>query len=146
VDDQEYERLKMTAYQIIKESKNVDQLKQALAFILPVAHQMDIDETAKVLGFSNNWVSQLRSRFVHGKPLKHGARGGRHHAVMSVEQERQFVVQYREKHSLHQQHIDAKSLKAALEDHLGKSISTSYVYSFIRRNKQLLQPASLSAV
>ena len=77
VDDQEYEKLKITAYQIIKESKNVDQLKQALAFILPTAHQMDIDETAKILGFSNNWVSQLRSRFLHGKPLKHASRGGR---------------------------------------------------------------------
>jgi len=138
VDDQEYEKLKITAYQIIKESKNVDQIKQALAFILPTAHQMDIDETAKVLGFSNNWVSQLRSRFLHGKPLKHASRGGRHHVVMSAEQEVQFVAQFREKYQLNNE-IDAKVLKEELEKYLAKKISTSYVYTFIRRHKSLLK-------
>ncbi|MBF4991294.1 hypothetical protein [Methylophilus sp. QUAN] len=138
VDDQEYEKLKITAYQIIKESKNVDQIKQALAFILPTAHQMDIDETAKVLGFSNNWVSQLRSRFLHGKPLKHASRGGRHHVVMSAEQEIQFVAQFREKYQLNNE-IDAKVLKEELEKYLAKKISTSYVYTFIRRHKSLLK-------
>ncbi|WP_047517100.1 MULTISPECIES: hypothetical protein [unclassified Methylophilus] len=139
VDDQEYEKLKITAYQIIKESKNVDQIKQALAFILPTAHQMAIDETAKVLGFSNNWVSQLRSRFLHGKPLKHASRGGRHHVVMSAEKEVQFVTRFREKYPLNNE-IDAKVLKQELEQYLTKKISTSYVYSFIRRNKALLKP------
>lgn len=138
VDDQEYEKLKITAYQIIKESKNVDQLKQALAFILPTAHQMDIDETAKILGFSNNWVSQLRSRFLHGKPLKHASRGGRHHVVMSIEQEVQFIAQLKEKYPLNNE-IEAKFLKEELEQYLAKKISTSYVYSFIRRNKGLLK-------
>ncbi|MGP1717559.1 MAG: hypothetical protein ACTS9Y_10315 [Methylophilus sp.] len=123
----------------------MDQLKQALAFILPVAHQMDIDETAKVLGFSNNWVSQLRSRFVHGKPLKHASRGGRHHVVMSVEQERLFIAHYKEAQPLNG-HVDAKLLKESLEKYLGKSISTSYVYSFIRRNKALLSQVSVNAL
>jgi transposase len=137
VDDQEYQRLKITAYKIIKESKNVDHIKQALAFILPVEHHMDIDETAKVLGFSNNWVSQLRSRFLNGKPLKHSSRGGRHHVVMSMEQEAGFIKDFKNKY-LSNDGVNAKTLKEELEKYLGKQISTSYVYGFIRRNKALI--------
>lgn len=139
MDDQEYEKLKISAYHIIKVSKDVEQVKQALAFILPIAHEMDINETAKVLGFSSNWVSQLRSRFLKGEPLKHASRGGRRHEVMSAEQELKFVEIFRAKYPIYQD-IDAKLLKDVLEDYLGKEISTSYVYGFIKRNINHLNP------
>lgn len=55
------------ARRAIAAATTVEQLRQAQAVVLPLDHGLSLEATAKVLGLSVGWTSQLRNAFIRGE-------------------------------------------------------------------------------
>ena len=68
-----------SALEVIANAVTVEQMRQALAVVLPLRFGMTLEQTAQIAGVSVGWASRLRNRFILGKPVGDGsvpARGG----------------------------------------------------------------------
>jgi len=124
------------ATEALARAQTAQELRQALAVVLPLAHGLSLQETAQAIGRSLAWTCRARSCFLAGQPIAggpHAARGGRRNHHMSEEQEREALAPHLERERLGGTLVVAE-LKAQLEAMLGKSIALSTVYGLLRRH------------
>ena len=123
------------AYEAIAAARTVEQLRMAQAVVLPLVYGLNIKDTARVLGVSPGWVSQLRGRFLRGERIAADAvpRGGRYHAYQGKQEEAEFLQPYLES-ARQGGMLTVPPLKVALEERLGRSIALSTVYRMLHRH------------
>jgi transposase len=80
-------------------AKTANQLRQALAVVLPLELGLSMEQTARMLGVSVGWACQLRTRFIRngGRLDEDGPRrGGRRRENLSPEEEAAFLAPFLE--------------------------------------------------
>lgn len=76
------------AHQILKETSDIEELRAAQAYLLPLAG-LTLDQTALMLGRDRYWISRTRNRFIRGQKLL--THGGRRQSLVPGDQELALV-------------------------------------------------------
>ena len=124
------------AQEMILRAKTIDELRQAQAVVLPLAHGLSLEETARVIGRSTGWVCQLRNRFLAGETVGDGQRerpGGRRRENLSRAREKEVLAPFLER-ARNGGILAVPQIKAELEAALGRRMALSSVYNLLHRN------------
>lgn len=124
------------AHEAIAQARTVEQLRQAQAVALPLAHGLSLKETAQVIGCSVGWTCRLRGRFLAGEVVGDGQRpprGGRRNQLMSEEQERLVLEPFLQR-ARNGGILVVGQIKAELEQALGRTMALSTVYKLLHRH------------
>ena len=120
----------------IAAATTVEQLRQAQALVLPLEHGLSLEATARMIGLSVGWTSRLRNAFLRGEVVGDGstpARGGRHHANFTPEQERELLKPVLDRARTGGVLV-VPDLKPILEAALGRPMALSTVYNLLHRH------------
>ena len=124
------------AQEMILRAKTIDELRQAQAVVLPLAHGLSLAQTARVIGRSVVWTCRLRNRFFAGETVGDGQRerpGGRRRENLSVERERELLEPFLDR-ARNGGILVVPQIKAELEAALGRTIALSSVYNLLHRH------------
>ena len=124
------------AQEMILRAKTIDELRQAQAVVLPLAHGLSLAETARAIGRSVAWTCRLRNRFLAGETVGDGQRqrpGGRRRENLSVEREREVLAPFLER-ARNGGILVVPQIKGELEASLGREMALSSVYNLLHRH------------
>ena len=124
------------AQEMILRAKTIDELRQAQAVVLPLAHGLSLQQTAQVIGRSVAWTCRLRNRFLGGETVGDGQRqrpGGRRRQNLSIEREAQVLAPFLER-ARSGGILVVPQIKAELEGALGREMALSSVYNLLHRH------------
>jgi transposase len=118
-----------------KEKWSGFEFQRFLCVWLRAESKMSTDEIARTIGWHVNTVRFTQKDFINrGIPaLIESKRGGRHHSLMTEQEEEAFLsgfVEAGSKGSI----LTAGSLKEALEGRLGRKVHTATVYRILHRH------------
>ena len=124
------------AKRLAAKAKSVEDLRCAQAVLLPAVLGATLEQTAAVLGVGRATVGRCQAKV--RRHLTHPAQmdpqwGGRRHAAMSVEEEREFLLPWAEQAADGGMLIVAP-LRAALAQRLGRPVTHSVVYRLLARH------------
>ena len=121
------------ARELLEKAKTANEIRICQAVIFPL-EGLTLKQTAEKLGRSVKWVSHNRSAFIrtNGFPVRPG-RGGRHHANMTKEEEREFLDSFTEE-AKNGKLTAVTEIHIALEQHLGRHVPRSSIYNLLHRN------------
>jgi transposase len=125
-----------SALEVIANAVTVEQMRQALAVVLPLRFGMTLEQTAQIVGVSVGWASRLRNRFILGKPVGDGsvpARGGRRNQNFTIEEEAALLKPFLQQAS-EGGILVVGQIKPALEEALARPMSLSAVYTLLHRH------------
>lgn len=117
-------------------AKTVNELRQAQAVVFPLELGLSLEQTAELIGVSEGWACQLRTRFIHnGGQLDEAGpgRGGRRRENLSPEEEVEFLSPFLDK-AKSGGILVASEIKPALEERLGRTVSLASVYNLLHRH------------
>ena len=114
-------------------AKTISELRMAQALLMPLKFGLSLDDTSMALGLSKSWTLRLRQRFGRiqsGQEQPKTQQGLRNRARMTLEEEAALLAPYLD---LARQGgvIIVPSLKAKLEESLGRSVALSTVYGML---------------
>ena len=120
---------------LLSGSKNLEDLHMAQAILLPHRQRMSFAQTANLLGVCPRSISRLRHRLQLKRKGEYAGdrRGGRQPENMSLEQEKSFLGQWRQR-AASGQIVLACEMRQALAAQLGRRVCESYVYGLLARN------------
>jgi transposase len=126
------------AHRVVHETRDVSVLRQALSIVLPAEFGSTLEQTARVLGVGRATVARLQHRFRNASrgrlvPAARAAWGGRRRALMTDEQERQFLAPWIEL-AKKGQVLVLSPIRAALAQHLGRPVAVTVVYRLLARH------------
>jgi transposase len=122
------------ALEILAKTKSLEQYRQAQAVVLPLCHGLSLEETARALGLTPRWVSQLRNRFIAGARVSETSpRGGRHHAYLTEQEEAELLRPFIEE-AARGGILVVDQIKAHLETRLDRPWALSSVYALLHRH------------
>ena len=125
------------AREAARQTGNLDEYKQALAMSLPIDLGLTLEQTGRTLGVSRATVHRLQTKFrkrrVKGAALHKSSWGGRRRALMSIEEERDFIRPWAEQ-SKTGGVLVVSPIRAALSQKLGRPVAASVVYRFLARH------------
>lgn len=124
------------AQEMILRAETIEELRQAQAVVLPLAHGLSLEETAKAIGRSVAWTCRLRNRFLAGETVGDGQRqrpGGRRRQNLSLERESEVLAPFLER-ARDGGILVVPQIKAELEGALGRRIALSSVYNLLHRH------------
>ena len=124
------------AQEMIVRAKTIEELRQAQAVVLPLAHGLSLEETAKAIGRSVAWTCRLRNRFLAGETVGDGQRqrpGGRRRQNLSIERETQVLAPFLDR-AQNGGILVVPQIKAELEAALGRTMALSSVYNLLHRH------------
>jgi transposase len=130
------ERSISSARQVVQQTQNVREFRQALAVLLPAELNASLEQTARLLGVGRATVPRLQSGFRRRSDANDSVRkgwGGRRRTLMSEEEEREFLRPWMEK-ALTGGVLVLSPIRAALSQRLGRKVATSVVYRFLERH------------
>lgn len=128
-------QLVAAARQVVRHTQDIRELRQALAVLLPAELHASLEQTARVLGVGRATVPRLQSGFRQRRRSGDGGGqgwGGRRRALMSAEEEREFLRPWAE-HAQAGGVVVVSPIRAALAQHLGRKVAASVVYRFLTR-------------
>jgi transposase len=117
-------------------AKTASQLRQAQAVVLPLELGISMEQTARMLGVSEGWACQLRTRFIRngGRLDEEGpGRGGRRRANLSREEETDFLAPFLEQAKAGGILVVGE-IKQALDRRLGRETALASVYNLLHRH------------
>lgn len=124
------------ALHLIQTAATVKQLRQGQAMLLPALTGVTMATTAKLLGVNRDRVFALRRDFrkAGNAPSVVGRerRGGRRHAILSLEEERLFIQRWHQDHK--EGVVEIAEVHAALEEKIGRSVSRPTVLRLVKRH------------
>lgn len=129
----------LRAREVVRKAKVITELRQALAILLPADCGCTLEKTAAVLGVSRAAVPRLqagfRERFLSSSPIawKGYGWGGRRRALMSIEQEREFLKPWAEQ-AEKGQILVVSPIRAALAQRIGHTVAATVVYRLLDRH------------
>ena len=124
------------AEQVVKVTRDAQELRQAQAVLLPVRHGLSLEETGRVTGRSKATVTRMlaESRRRIEEPSRPRPRwGGRRRQNMNPEQERSFLEPFlstAERGGI----LVVAPIKAAYEKAVGRGVPDSTVYRLLARH------------
>lgn len=125
------------AKMLVAEAKDMEALRSAQAVLLPAMLGATLEQTAALLGVGRATVNRLQQglRRRCGEPGEPDAagHGGRRHALMTTEEERQFLLPWAQGASTGNMLV-VSPLRAALSQRLGRRVSASVVYRMLARH------------
>jgi transposase len=124
------------AQEVVRKTKDADILRQALAILLPAKLGGTLEQTAQVLGVGRATIPRLQARFRrHCRTVAPLPRrwGGRRRAMMSEEQEREFLDPWIEQAKAGGVLV-VSPIRAALAQRLGRHVAASVVYKLLARH------------
>ena len=124
------------ARQVVARTADIEQLRAAQAVLLPAVASATLEQTAAILGVGRATVARLQQRF--GQSVRPAARrprcwGGRRKALLSVEQEAQFLVPWAEQ-AKQAGVLVLSPIRAALAQCLGRPVAASVVWRLLARH------------
>lgn len=125
-----------SARELLASTHSAEQLRQALAVVLPLDYGLSLKQTAQVIGRSPTWTCRLRNRFLAGEVAGDGqrpTRGGRRHQNMTSEQERNVLAPFLDR-ARTGGILVVGQLKGELEAALGRPMALSSVYNLLHRH------------
>ena len=117
-------------------AKTIEELRQAQAVVLPLAHGLSIEQTAKAIGRSVAWTCRLRNRFLAGETVGDGQRqrpGGRRRQNLSIERETEVLAPFLDR-ARNGGILVVPQIKAELEAAMGRAMALSSVYNLLHRH------------
>jgi transposase len=132
IDEQAVER----ARQVRARTKDANELREALAILLPAEWGSTLEETAAFLGVSRATVPRLQATFktrCQAMPTPREHWGGRRRALMTVEEEQEFLKPWEER-AKEGCVLVVSPIRAALAQRLGRPVAASVVYRFLARH------------
>ena len=123
------------AEQLVKHSSDAQEMRRALAVLLPAQHGLTLEETGRAIGRSRASVARMRAEFGQGleEPERpRPRRGGRRREYMSVEQETAFVAPFFTQ-AKRGGILVVAPVKAAYELAIGRKVPDSTVYRLLAR-------------
>ena len=123
------------ARRVVARTTDVQQLRAAQAVLLPALASATLEQTAAILGVGRATVVRLQQRF--GQSVRPAARrprwGGRRKALLSVEQEAQFLAPWAEQ-AKQAGVLVLSPIRAALAQRLGRPGAASVVWRLLARH------------
>jgi transposase len=123
------------ARKIVAHTTDVQQLRAAQAVLLPALASATLEQTAAILGVGRATVARLQQRF--GQSVRPAAKrprwGGRRKALLSVEQEAQFLAPWAEQ-AKQAGVLVLSPIRAALAQRLGRPVAASVVWRLLARH------------
>jgi transposase len=130
-------KLVMQAHQVARQTESLDEYKQALAISLPADLDVTLEQTGQTLGVSRATVHRLQTRFKNrrgdGAVPHKSSWGGRRRALLSIEEERDFIKPWAEQAKTGGVLV-VSPIRAALSQRLGRPVAASVVYRFLARH------------
>ena len=130
------EQLIESARQVVRQTQNVREFRQALAVLLPAELNATLEQTARVLGVGRATVPRLQSACRRRGDTRDGTRkswGGRRRELMSKEEEKEFLLPWAEQAQTGGV-VVSSPIRAALAQRLGrKKVAASVVYRLLKR-------------
>lgn len=124
------------ARQVTRRTRNLDEYRAAMAVLLPADFKATLEQTAQLLGVGRATVHRLQSRFRscrHDGGQKRSSWGGRRHALLSSEDEREFLKPWAEQAKAGGVLV-MSPMRAALAQRVGHPVASSVVYRFLARH------------
>lgn len=122
---------------VVNQAQDIQQLRMAQAVLLPALAQMTLEQTATFLGVGRATVARLQCRLRQHEGDAEAQLppwGGRRRALMSVEEEQQFLAAWRPK-AEQGELVVLTPLREALEKKLGRRVKASVVYRLLQRHQ-----------
>jgi len=124
------------AKEALAKAKNVDELRELQAVVLPLEMNLSLEQTATAIGRSVRWTSKVRNEFIQaggpqfpGKPGK----GGRRRQNLSPEAEREFLEPFFQK-ARQGGILVVSEIHQALQQKLGRKVALSSTYNLLHRH------------
>ena len=130
------QQLVESARQVVRQTQDIRELRQALAVLLPVELNASLEQTARALGVGRATVPRLQCGFRQRCHSSDGVRkswGGRRRALMSTEEELDFLRPWAEQ-AQSGGVLVLSPIRAALAQQLGRKVAASVVYRFLARH------------
>ena len=124
------------AQEIAAAAKDLNMLRSAQAVLLPALLNATLEQTAALLGVSRATVPRLQNglrRRCAQPGIAAPVRGGRRHALMTPEEEREFLAPWAQMASAGNMLV-VSPLRAALSQKLGRTVRASVVYRLLERH------------
>jgi transposase len=123
------------ARQVVARTADIEQLRAAQAVLLPAVASATLEQTAAILGVGRATVVRLQHRFSQsvGPATKRPRWGGRRKALLSVEQEAQFLAPWAEQ-AKEASVLVLSPIRAALAKRLGRPVAASVVWRLLARH------------
>ena len=122
------------AREALTQAQTTEQLRQAIAVLLPLDYGLSLEQTAQILGHSIMWTSRLRNRFLSGDVYDAAPRrGGRYNQHMTEEYELEIIAPYVAQAS-DGSTLNVKKIKSEIEATIGSYVALSTVYKMLRRH------------
>lgn len=124
------------ARQVVARTADIEQLRAAQAVLLPAVASATLEQTAAILGVGRATVARLQQRF--GQSVRPATRrrrcwGGRRKALLSIEQEAQFLAPWAEQ-AKQAGVLVLSPIRAALAQRLGRPVAASVVWRLLARH------------
>jgi len=122
---------------VVARAQNLRELRRAQAVLLPAVADMTLEQTAKVLGVGRRTVVRLQRSFgrqSHSAQASGPCWGGRRRALLSREQEQEFLAAWKA-NAEQGQLVVLTPLRLALEKKLGRSVKPSVLYRLLARHR-----------
>src|SRR5438552_3740081 len=123
-------RLVQQALAAVRRTEGIRELRQAMSVLLPAEMNASLEQTARVLGVGRATVPRLQAGFRERRQTRKSVRkswGGRRRALMSAEQEEQFLKPWLDQAKAGGILV-LSPIRAALAQKLGRPVKTSVVY------------------
>jgi transposase len=124
------------AQALAAQATTLEELRCAQAVLIPALLDATLEETAAVLGVGRATAARYQSRLRDRVARPQAAApqwGGRRHAAMSLEEEREFLQPWRTL-SAEGGMLVVSPLRAALAQRLGHPVAASVVYRMLARH------------
>ena len=129
------QQLVQRALEIARRTQDARELRQAMSVLLPAELKASLEQTARVLGVGRATVPRLQAGFRERPQSRKAMRkawGGRRRALMSAEEELEFLKPWAEQAEAGRVLV-LSPVRAALAQRLGRAVAPSVVYRFLAR-------------
>ena len=130
------EQVVASARQVVHQTQELREFRQALAVLLPAELNTSLEQTARMIGVGRATVARLQSDVRRRRDADNAKRpswGGRGRTLMSEEEEQDFLRPWAEQ-ALAGGVLVLSPMRAALAQRLGRKVATSVVYRFLARH------------
>ena len=130
------EQVVASARQVVQQTQDLREFRQALAVLLPAELNTSLEQTARMIGVGRATVARLQSDFRRRRDADNAKRpswGGRRRTLMSEQEEQDFLRPWAEQ-ALAGGVLVLSPIRAALAQRLGRKVATSVVYRFLARH------------